>query len=157
MEKSNDCYVDIEVLFRRKIFGEGEYHFFRRRRKTGKKEKRNWKRSLQNLSRILKSHGVGFGLETFANLWRVLVSVSENLVSDKKSQFLFRKIWSRQKKYQYRRIWSWKKSLGFDFGESGLGKKASVSENKGSGFQAAWPQKLFLIFSDILVDIVDQP
>ena len=70
-------------------------------------------------------------------------AVSENLVS--------------AKKVSVPENWVLEKSLGFDFGESGLGKKASVSENKGSGFQAAWPQKLFLIFSDILVDIVDQP
>ena len=93
------------------------------------KEENIWRRDLQKLSRILRDLDFGFGRKTFANFWRV--SVSENLVLEK--------------------------SLGFDFGESGLGKKASVSENKGSGFQAAWPQKLFLIFSDILVDIVDQP
>ena len=44
--------------------------------------------------------------ETFANFWRVSVSVSENLVSNKKSRF--RKIWPRRK------------SLGF--GKFGLGK-----------------------------------
>ena len=37
------------------------------------------------------------GFETFANVFRVLVSVSENMVSEKKFQFQFRKIWSREK------------------------------------------------------------
>ena len=43
----------------------------------------------------------GLGLETFANFWRVTVSVSKNMVSEK--------------------------SLGFGFGKFGLGKKVSVS------------------------------
>ena len=57
------------------------------------------------------------GFETFANVLRV--SVSENLVSERKSRFQFRKIWSR------------KKSLGFGFVKLGLRKKVmvSVSEN----------------------------
>ena len=38
------------------------------------------------------------GFETFAIYLRVSVSVSENLVSEKKSRFRFRKIWSRKKK-----------------------------------------------------------
>ena len=37
------------------------------------------------MSRILRSFGFGLGLETFANFWRVLVSVLENLVSEKKA------------------------------------------------------------------------
>ena len=71
------------------------------------------KKICQKLSRILKCLGLGFGLESFANFWRV--SVSENLFSEKKSQFWLRKIWSR------------KKSIGFSFGEVGLEKKVSVS------------------------------
>ena len=50
----------------------------------------------------------------------------------KKSRFWFRKIWSRkkvsvsenlvmEKKYRFRRIWSRKKSISFGFGKSGLG------------------------------------
>ena len=35
--------------------------------------------------------------ETFANFLRVSVSVSENLVSEKKFWFRFRKIWYREK------------------------------------------------------------
>ena len=59
------------------------------------------------------------GIETFANFLRVSVSVSENLVSEKKSRFRFR------------RIWSGGKSICFGFGEFGLRKKVSlsVSEN----------------------------
>ena len=63
---------------------------------------------------MLRSLGLGLGLETFAKFLRVSVSVSENLVSEKKSQF--------------RNIWSRKKSLGF--GEFGLRKKVLVSVSK---------------------------
>ena len=100
MEESKDCNgdIDIDVLFRRrrkrrKIFGEGEYLF-----SGGKENQRRKKRKIfgEDLSRIMRS--LGFGLETFANFWRVLELVSENLVSRKKS-------------------------LGFGFGELGLGKK----------------------------------
>ena len=74
-------------------------------KKTEKEKEENiWRRSLQKLSRILKSLGFGFGLETFANFWRVSVSVLGNSVSEKKSWF--RKIWYR------------KKSLGNGFGQN---------------------------------------
>ena len=59
---------------------------------------------------ILVSKLLGF--ETFANFLRV--SVSENLVSEKKSRFRFRKIWSR------------KKGLGFGFRKVGLGKISRI-------------------------------
>ena len=36
---------------------------------------------------MLRSLGLGLGLETFAKFLRVSVSVSENLVSEKKSRF----------------------------------------------------------------------
>ena len=75
---------------------------------------------------ILVSKLLGF--ETFANFlgfWfrfqkilsrkKVLVSVSENLVSEKKSRFRFRKKLVSEK------------SLGFGFGKFGLGRKVSVS------------------------------
>ena len=55
------------------------------------------------------------GFETFANFLRVSVSVSENLVSEKKSR------------YRFRKIWYWKKSLGIGFGKFGIGKKVLVS------------------------------
>ena len=58
------------------------------------------------------------GLETFANFLIVSVSVSENLVSEKKSRYRYRKIWSR------------KKSLGFGIGKFGLVRKVSVSVSK---------------------------
>ena len=65
------------------------------------KEENIWRRSLQKLSRILRS----LGLETFANFGRISASVMENLVSEK--------------------------SVGFGFGKFGLRKKVlvSVSEN----------------------------
>merc|ERR1712105_171866 len=55
------------------------------------------------------------GLETFANFLVVSVSVSENLVSEKKSRYWYRKIWSR------------KKSLGIGIDKFGLVGKVSVS------------------------------
>ena len=55
---------------------------------------------------MLRSLGLGLGLETFAKFVRVSFSVSKNLVSEKKSQFRFRKIWYR------------KKSLGIGFGQN---------------------------------------
>ena len=77
--------------------------FFLRKRKTEKGENISPK-----MSRILRSLGFGLGLETFANFWRVLVSVLENLVSEKKSRFRF-----------------WNKSILF--GKFGIGKNVSVS------------------------------
>ena len=58
-------------------------------------------------------------LKTFANFLVVSVSVSENLVSDIKSRYRYRKIWSR------------KKSLGIGIDKFGLVRKVSVlvSEN----------------------------
>ena len=50
------------------------------------------------------------GFETFAKSLRVSVSVSENLVSEKKSRFRFRKNLVSEK------------SLGLGFGKFGLGK-----------------------------------
>ena len=73
------------------------------------------------MSKIFKSLGFGLGFKTFASFWRILVSVSENLVSEKslglgvgqfglgkslgfgfvkisfgkKCPFWFRQIWSR--------------------------------------------------------------
>ena len=86
MEESKDCYVEKE------------------------KEENIWRRSLQKLSRILRSLGFGLGLETFADsIWRVSISVSENLVSEKslsfgkiflqkKSRFWSQKTWFRKRK-----------------------------------------------------------
>ena len=66
-------------------------------KKTEKEKEENiWRRSLQKLSRILRS----LGLETFANLRRDSVSDSVNFVS-----VLALKNLVSEKKYQYRRIW----------------------------------------------------
>ena len=66
-----------------------------------------WRRSLQKLSRILRN--LGFALETFANFWRVSVSVSENLASEKNVGFGFRKF-GLGKKFQFLfwKVWSQK-------------------------------------------------
>ena len=137
MEESKDCIVDIiiDILFRRKR-KKGKYLgkeniFF-----SGRKENHRRKRRKifgEDLWRILRSFG--FGLQTFPNFlegfdigfrefglgekspfwfWRIWsrkkisVSVSENLVSEKKSWFRFRKNLTLEK------------SLGF--GKFGLGK-----------------------------------
>ena len=63
---------------------------------------------------MLRSLGLGLGLKTFAKFLRVSVSVSKNLVSEKKSRFLFRKNLVLEK------------SLGFGFGKFGIVKKVSV-------------------------------
>ena len=92
MEESKDCNIDIDidVLFRRrrkrrKIFGEGEYLF------SGGKENQRKRGEIfgKDISRILRSLSFGFSLETFANFRRVSVSLSNNLVSGKKSRFWF--------------------------------------------------------------------
>ena len=94
---------------------------------------------------MLRSFGFGLGLETFANFLRVSVSVSENLVSEKKSRYRFQKIWywkkslgigfgklgiGKKSRYRFRKIWYRKKSLGIGFGKFGIGKKVSVSVSK---------------------------
>ena len=61
---------------------------------------------------MLRSLGFGLGLETFANFLRVSVSVSENVVSEKKYRFRFRKNLVSEK------------SLGFGFGKFGIVKKS---------------------------------
>ena len=86
MEESKDCYVAKE------------------------KEETIWRRSLQKLSRILRSPSFSLGLETFANFCSVSVSVLENLVWEK--SFSFGKF-------------GLEKSLGFGFGKLGLGKEKS--------------------------------
>ena len=68
-----------------------------------------------SFQKMLRSLGLGLGLETFAKFLRVSVSVSKNLVSEKKSRFRFRKIWSRTK------------SIDFGFGKIWPRKKVSVS------------------------------
>ena len=74
-----------------------------------------------SFQKMLRSLGLGFGLETFAKFLRVSVSVSKNLVSEKKSRFRFRKNLVSEK------------SLGFGFGKFGLGRKVSVSVSEKFG------------------------
>ena len=60
------------------------------------------------------------------------------MVSEKKSWFRFRKIWSWKKrfgfgfrkKFHFRKIWPKKKSLGFSFGKLGLGKDKNQNNKK---------------------------
>ena len=66
-----------------------------------------------SFQKMLRSLGLGLGLETFAKFLRVSVSVSKNLVSEKKSWFRFRKNLVSEK------------SLGF--GKFGIVKNVSVS------------------------------
>ena len=88
-----------------------------------------------SFQKMLRSLGLGLGLETFAKFLRVSVSVSKNLVSEKKSRFRFRKNLVSEK------------SLGFGFGKFGLGRKVSVSVSekfglgKKSRFRKIWYRK----------------
>ena len=50
-----------------------------------------------SFQKMLRSLGLGLGLETFAKYLRVLVSVWKNLTWKKSLGFSFRKIWSRKK------------------------------------------------------------
>ena len=67
MEERKDCYVDVDDDF--------DVIFWRRRKTEKENEGNVWRRSLQKLSRIFRSLGFGLRLETFANFWRVSVSV----------------------------------------------------------------------------------
>ena len=84
-----------------------------------------------SFQKMLRSLGLGLGLETFAKFLRV--SVSKNLFSEKKSRF--------------RKNLVSEKSLSFGFGKFGLGKKVSVSEKFGLGkksrfrFRKIWSRK----------------
>ena len=70
---------------------------------------------------MLRSLGFGLGLETFAKFLMISVSVSKNLVSEKKYRFRFQKLWYR------------KRSIGFGFRIFGLGIKVSVSVSEKFG------------------------
>ena len=73
------------------------------------------------------------GFETFAISLRVSVSVSENLVSGKKSRFWFGKFGLGKKvSVSVSKKFGLGKSLGF--GQFGFGKKVLVSEKFGLGF-----------------------
>ena len=105
---------------------------------------------------MLRSLGLGLGLETFAKFLRV--SVSKNLVSEK--SLGFGKIWSRKKvsvsenlvseekyRFRFRKNLVSEKSLGFGFGKFGLRRKVSVSVSKKFGlgkkyrFRKIWYRK----------------
>ena len=69
-----------------------------------------------SFQKMLRSLGLGLGLETFAKFLRVSVSVSKNLVSEKKSRF--------------RKNLVLEKSLGFGFRKFGLEKeKIQITNN----------------------------
>ena len=102
MQECKDCLVDVTLMFyaggeeKGGKYLEKENIFFWRRRNIEKEKDENiWRRSLQKLSRILRSLSFRLGLETFANFWRGSISVSENLASEKKSRFW--KIWSQKR------------------------------------------------------------
>ena len=143
MAESKDCNVDIDidigVLFqwrrkRRIIFGEGVCFFSEGKENKGRKRRKIFG---EDLSRILRS--LGFGLETFANFWRVSVSVSKNLVSEKKFRFWFWRIWSQKKvSVSVSEKLVSEKSLDFGFGEFGLRKKSRFR------FRKIWYRKTSL-------------
>ena len=95
-----------------------------------------------SFQKMLRSLGLGLGLETFAKfLWGFQfrfpkkVSVLENLVLERKYRFRFRKKVSvsenlvSEEKYRFRfqKNLVSEKSLGFGFGKFGIVKKVSVS------------------------------
>ena len=87
-----------------------------------------------SFQKMLRSLGLGLGLETFAKFLRV--SVSKNLVSEKKVSVL-----------NFGKNLVSEKSLGFGFGKFGLGRKVSVSVSekfglgKKSRFRKIWYRK----------------
>ena len=64
---------------------------------------------------MLRSLGFGLGLETFAKFLMISVSVSKNLVSEKKYRFRFRN------------FCQFFEGIGFGFGKFGIRKNVSVS------------------------------
>ena len=62
---------------------------------------------------MLRSLSFGLGLETFAKFFMISVSVSKNLVSEKK--------------YRFRNFCQFFEGIGFGFEKFGIGKKVSVS------------------------------
>jgi len=79
-----------------------------------------------SFQKMLRSLGIGPGLETFAKFLRVPVLVSDNLVSEKSLGFSFGKIWSRKKVTV---LVSEKLGIGkrYRFWKNWYGKKVSVS------------------------------
>ena len=77
-----------------------------------------------SFQKMLRSLGLGLGLETFAKFLRV--SVSKNLVSEKKSRFSVSENLVSEEKYRFwfRKNLVSEKSLGFGFGKFGIVKKS---------------------------------
>jgi len=73
-----------------------------------------------SFQKMLRSLGFGLGLETFAKFLRVSVSVSKNLVSEKKVSVSVSEKFGLGKKsrFRFRKIWSRKRSLGIGFGQN---------------------------------------
>ena len=71
-----------------------------------------------SFQKMLRSLSLGLGLETFAKFLRV--SVSKNLVSEKKVSVSVSEKFGLGKKsrFRFRKIWYRKKSLGIGFGQN---------------------------------------
>ena len=127
---------------KRKIFGED----------LSKKCQRYWEVSvLVSVSRLLpiflwfrfrfqknwyQKKSIGFGFDTFANFFRVLVLVSENLVLEKSLGFGFGKFgFGKKSRFRFRKNLVSEKSLSLGFGKFGLGKKSRF------WFRKIWSQK----------------
>ena len=102
-----------------------------------------------SFQKMLRSLGLGLGLETFAKFLRVSVSVPDNLVSEKKSRFWFWENLVSEKKswFRFRKNLFSEKSLGFGFGKFGFGKKSrfrflkKFGLGKKSRFRKIWSRK----------------
>ena len=129
--------------------------FWRKRKPEKEKEENIWRRSLQKVSKILRSLGFSLGLETFANFWRVSVLVSENLVSGKKSRFWFRKIWSQKKimGFGYREFGLEKR---ISFGKFGIEKKSFALEKFGIGRKVSVLVSVKILVSSFSGSLVSQ-
>ena len=130
MEESKDCNIDIDVdvLFRRmkENIWRRRISFFWRKRKPEEKGGNIWKRYLKDIEKsqfrfqsrdfcqFLEGFGISFG--EFGLGKKVSVLVLENLVSEKKSRFRFRRIWSRKKVSVSENLVS-EKSLGIGFSQ----------------------------------------
>jgi len=84
---------------------------------------------------MLRSLGWGLGLETFAKFLRVSVSVTDNLVSEKKVSVSVSENLVSGKKYwfRFRKNLVSEKSLGFGFRKFGIGKNVSIGFGQNFG------------------------
>ena len=105
------------------------------------------RKSQISFQKMLRSLGLGLGLETFAKFLRVSVSVWKNLVSEKKSRFRKNLVSEEKYQFRFRKNLVSEKILGFGFGKFGLGRKVSVSVSekfgllKKSRFRKNWYRK----------------